>query len=239
MNGQQILDMVTSILGGESPDQTYLLQIVNISRINIEAMRAWKVLSTKDTSMTVGGSNKYTIAFTLPSNFKRFLGESTSSQGLIRLFDGNTNIQYLYEVPFENILEYKDVFGYFAVDYANQQFYITGVVPGNFTIVLNYIKKTAPITLATTWTNFDSDYHPILAFDTAARWRLGTDYDDVNARNADDNGKMATAIFETMASWDTEMAISTINNIEYPNPNDNYSGRGMKGYGPRGVRASN
>lgn len=234
MNGQELVDLITSIMDGESPDSSYLLQLINLSKLQYENDRSWKVLIAKDSSLTVTGANTYTVAFDCPANFKRYLGESTLTQGMMRLFDGANNIQYIYEIPFENILEYKDQFGYFAVDYANKQFYITGIVPGNFTIVQAYIKKTDPITLETSWSNFDSDYHPILAFDAAARWRLGTDYDDMNQRNADDNEKLALGIFSAMKSWDSEMAISALNNIEYPSNSSDY--RGTTGYGPRGAR---
>ena len=236
MTGQQLIDLVTSILGGEAPDDTYILALLNLSKTQYENKRAWKVLVSRDITKTVNGSNTYTTPFALPDNFKRYLGESSLTQGRLILFDGSNNVQYLTEIPYELILDYKDIFGYFAVDYANQQFYITGIVPGTFTIYQYYIKKTAQIAVGTSWTNFDSDFHPILAFDTAARWRLGTDYDDVNARNADDNMRMANNLYEAMASWDAEMAISAINNLDYPNVNGaDY--RGISGIGPRGIRA--
>lgn len=235
MTGQEEIDLITSILGGESPDPVYLLQLVNLSKLKWENLRAWKVLIKKDTSKTVTGASLYTTAIDCPTDFKRYLGETRLTQGMLRLFDGNNNVQYLYEVPYEDILEYKDQFGFFAVDYGNNKFYIMGKVPGSFTIIQNYIRKTATITLSSSWENFDSDFHPILAFDSAARWRLGTDYDDMNQRNADDNGKMASNIFEAMAADDTEKSISAINNIEYPTNNAN--NRGMTGFGPRGARA--
>ena len=243
MTGQDEVNLVTQILGDEAPDSNYILQLINVSKVMIEmginpakndgGHRPWKVLSSLDTSQTVNGSNTYLNPFPLPANFVRYLGESSLTQGMLRLFDGNTNIQYLYEVPIENILEYKDAFGYFAVDYANQVFYITGVVPGTFTIYQNFIATTSPITLTTSWSKFNSNFHSILAFDAAARWRLGTDYDDMNQRNADMNIKTVGAIFSTMEAWDTEMAISAVNNLDYPNVN---SDRGPTGYGPRGTR---
>lgn len=238
--------MMTDILGGESPSQTYLLQLINLSRVMIETgvnptkpdtgSRPWKVLQTVDKSLTVNGSNTYTTPFNCPANFRRYLGETTLTQGKLVLFDGVNNIQPLVEIPYEQILDFKDIFGYFAVDYANKQFYITGIVPGTFTIYQYYVKKTDPITLNTSWSNFDADFHPILAFDACARWRLGTDYDDMNQRNADDNEKLAGGLFNAMVSWDTEFAIASINNIDYPNLNGN--SRGSNGYGPRGVRTN-
>ncbi len=217
MNGLQLIQLLSKILGGENISQTFALTLFNIAKNNIEDKRPWKVLSVKKSTQTVGGGNTYTVPFPLPDDFKRYLGESTLAQGSIVLFDGNNNIQVLTEVPIENILFYKDTFGRFAVDYANKVFYICGVIPGTFNIYHFYIRRTPKITLTDKWENFPEEYHEILAFDAAARWRLGTDYDDVNARNADDNMKVVTGIFDSMSSWDAELAISAINSIDYRN----------------------
>lgn len=235
MTGQELYDLVKQILGGEGPNQAYILQLINLSKMIYEGSRPWKVLSANDHALTVGGSNNYTVPFPLPPTFNRYLGESTLAQGSIVLFDGVNNIQYLTEVPIENILDYKDEFGRFAVDYKNNQFFICGVVPGSFTIYQYFIEDNAPITLTTPWLRFPARFHPILAFDAAARWRLGTDYDDVNARNADDNEKMANNIFSTMETWDTELALSAINSIDYRN--DQYGNFWNNNIGPRGTRA--
>lgn len=187
-----------------------------------------------------GGTSGATAVITTVSNygFQRYLGESSLSEGSIVLFDGNNNVQYLTEVPIEEILNYKDQFGRFAVDYGNNLFYITGVVPGTFTIYQFYIQTTPDVTLTDAWQKIPARFHPILAYDACARWRLGTDYDDVNARNADDNIKMANNIFNAMASWDTELAISAVNSMDYRN--DQFGGFLGQNYpGPRGTRANN
>lgn len=248
MNGQLLYNLCVQILNGEKPSVTYFLQLFNLSKMMIESginpasgmdagSRPWKVLSTKNTGQTVTGSNTYLNDFDLPDDFQRYLGESSLSQGSIVLFDGNNNIQYLNEIPIEEILNYKNEFGRFAVDYGNKKFYITGVVPGTFTIYQFYIQTTPDITLAAAWQKIPARFHSILAYDACARWRLGTDYDDVNARNADDNIKMANNIFNAMASWDTELAISAVNSMDYKN--DKYGGNfGTNFPGPRGVRAN-
>lgn len=244
MTGQDLIDLITQILGEEEPNPVFLLQLINTAKDKIEmginpsspadaGSRPWKVLSTKDTTQTVTGANTYTTQHDLPDDFLRYLGESTLFQGSIVLFDGVNNIQYLKEVPIENILFYKNTFGFFAVDYGANKFYITGIVPGTFTIYQYYIRTTLPITLLTSWESFPSRFAPILAFDATARWRLGTDYDDVAARNADDNIKMVSGLFKTMESWDTELAISSVNGIDYT---DRYGGP-YNYPGPRGTRA--
>ncbi len=217
MTGQQELDLLKQILGGEGINQAYALQLINLAKMKYEQARPWKALVAVDNSQTVNGGNTYLTPLNLPSNFIRYLGESSLAQGSIVLFDGNDNVQFLTEVPFEQRIFYRTEFGRMTVDYANEKLYIMGIVPGSFTVYQYYIQFTPDITLNTSWEKIPARFHAILAFDAAARWRLGTDYDDVNARNADDNAKMAASIFDAMSSWDTELAISAINSIDYRN----------------------
>lgn len=231
MNGQNLLDMLTQILDGEGPNQAYMLQLMNLARIKFEAMRPWKVLSSVDSSQTVTGANLYTTPFTLPSDFYRYLGESSLAEGSIVLFNISSYQKVtLTEVPIEQILNYRTEFGKFAVDYKNRIFYILGVVPGTYSVYQYYICRTPAITVATEWSFFDQNYAPILAFDAAARWRLGTDYDDIASLNASDNGKMVNDILESMSGWDTELALAAVNSIDYTNNRPGYLNNGRGPY---------
>ncbi len=228
MTGTQLLALLNQILGGESINQVYALQLINLARINIEARRPWQVLKAVDKSQTVNGSNNYTVPFNIPANFVRYLGESSLSQGSIILFDGNTDVEIITEIPFESTLMYKQEYGRFSADYGAMKFYLMGLIPKLYTIYQYYIADYGDVTLSTTWLRFPARFAPILAFDAAARYRLGTDYDDVNARNANDNAKMVDTIYDSMSSWDTELAISTVNSLDYrndqyPNFNNNFS----------------
>lgn len=243
-NGQDILNLLQSILAGEGISQVYALQLINLARIRIEGLRPWKVLVTTDKTQTVSPATRYTTAIPMPSitggspaDFVRFLGESTLSQGSVVLFDGNTDVQYITEIPIENILFYKDQYSFVAADYGANNLYFTGLIPKNYTVYQFYIGDYGNITVSTGWLRFPKRFWAALAFDAANHWRLGTDYDDVNARNATDNGKMASDILEAMRSWDTELAISATNSIDYSNGNNNNS-NGYNGYGPRGIRSN-
>lgn len=210
MNGQQLLTLISSILGDITIDQVYGLQLINIARNYIEMRRPWQVLKKKDTTQTVTGSNTYTTPFTVPTNLRRFLKE-----GSIKLFDGNNNIQTLKEVPFEDALAFKDAFGNFYVDFGQSLFYITGIVPGTFSVYVYYIANLGDITATTSWQGFPSEYHPILAFEVAAMYRLGTDYDVINARNADDNAMRSDMIYKSMTKWDAELSLGSVENLDY------------------------
>lgn len=232
-NGQDILNLLKSILAGQGISDTYALQLINLARIRIEAKRPWKVLSTVDSSQTVSPSTTYTTPITIPSNFVRYLGESTLSEGSVILFDGNTDVEYITEIPIENILMYKDQYSFCAANYGTNELFFTGLIPKTYTVYQYYIADFGDVTKLTGWLKFPKRFWAVLAFDAAAHWRLGTNYDDIDAQNADDNAKMTTEILSAMSSWDTELAISSVNSIQYRNQGNNFNG-----FGPRGVRAN-
>jgi len=231
-----MVNFVTSILGGEAPDPLYILALINMSRLRYEKRRPWQVLKKVDSSQIVQGGNTYTTSFNLPTDFVRYVGESSLSEGSVVLFTEPDNKVTLTECPMELLLYEKNNWGKFAVDYGSRTFNICGLSPNQFNIYQYYIADFGDITLSTTWLRFNA-YNPnfalLLCFDAAARWRLGTDYDDVAAFNAEDNGKMANEIFASMSTWDTELSLSTVNSL-------NYRGgyQDPRSQGPRGVRAT-
>lgn len=235
-NGQDLLDMLKNILGGEGISNAFALQLINLARIRIEAQRPWKVLSTVDSTQIVSPATTYTTPITVPANFVRYLGESSLAEGSVVLFDGNTDVEYITEIPIENILSYKDQYSFCAVDYGSNLLYFTGLIPKQYNVYQYYIADYGDITLATGWNKFPKRFWAILAFDAAAHWRLGTDYDDVASRNANDNYLMAQQIMTAMSKWDAELAISSVNALQYRNRN-NGNGQGQNGVGPRGVYA--
>lgn len=233
MNGQEIITMANNLLNGENLDEDFALQMLNVVRGYVEMRRPWQVLKKKDTSQTVNGSNTYTNPITMPSDFRRWLGGRT--EGTIQLFDGSNYPQTCTEFPYEDILYHKNNAFEFACDYGAKQLYITGIIPGNFTVYQWYIYNPGDIALDTVWLRFPSEFHPLLAYELAAMWRLGTDYDDVNARNADDNARRADMIYKSMEKWDAALAGSQIKHIDYP---QNKQGRNLDEgrWGPRGTK---
>lgn len=56
----------------------------------------------------------------------------------------------------------------------------------------------------------------ILAYDVAAMYRLGVSYDDINARNADDNNKQAQLMYGAMETWDDNLQRSATTRMDLP-----------------------
>lgn len=233
-----MIDFVTSLLGGETPSPQLILSLLNVEKDVVQDERPWQVLKKVDNSVVVTPSNTFTIPLPLPVDFSKFLLEGT-----MQLFDGNNDVQYISEVPIESQLNYKNEYGRFCANVGSGTFFLMGLIPKVYTVYLWFIQTTPDITPLTTWEKFPSRYHKLLCFGAAARYRLGTDYDDINARNADDNGKARDALLKSAERWDSDLAISAINAVDYKN--DNYPGvAGSQGnsrnrWGPRGVPALN
>lgn len=210
MNGQQLYDnYLTKILRDTQIDVDYAVVLFNLARNYIENKRPWRKLVSKDLTQIRSSSDTWLTAKTIPADFRRYLKD-----GKMNLFDGANDKQTLFEVPFERMLDFKDYADKFWADYKNNQFYIGGTTNKNYTIYQFYIAASPDISLTTSWANFPTEYHPVLAYEAAARWRLGSDYDDLAARNADDNAKTSDRIMESMFEWDNEIQVGSVENLD-------------------------
>lgn len=229
-NGQILLTNLTGTLNGRVLDQTYGLLLINRSRNRVQEIRNWKCMIAVDTSQTAASGNNYSVALNLPTGFMNFVDpERNGGYGRIMLFDG-VNFVPLDEIAFELKAAFQNVFGKFAVDYANSKFYILGMTPRNYTVYIFFKQDLGDITLNTFWSQFPARYHHILYMRSAARWRLGTSIDDLNAENAADNDSEVKEMLNDMISWDTNLQLGATENIDY--------GRGRYGrnHGPNGYR---
>lgn len=234
MTGQQLYDdILTPTLADEQIDQNYALALFNVARLDFEQRRPWQVLKAKDTSLTALSGQNPTVPYAMPTPATPSLTTPYLTryllEGSIRLVNtGNSNqIIGLREIPFENQLDYTSG-NFFYSDYAKREFYILGNLPSAFTIAQFFIADFGDITLTTSWVGFPSRFHPMIAFQAAARNRLGADYDDIAARNADQNFQTAEAMYKAMVSWDSNIAQQVATNRPF---GANYGGGG--GYYPR------
>lgn len=237
MTGQDLYNLLINILNGESIDQTYALQLFNLARMDFEGRRPFAVLKAKDTSQIALAGVNLSTAYAMPSPANPSLTTPYLTkfllQGALRLTATNNinNKMSMLEIPFENQLDLQ-MGDYFYADYAARQFYILANLPANFTIYQFFIADYGDITLATSWIGFLPRFHPALAFQAAARYRLGTDYDDIAARNGDDNSKMSEMIFASMVRWDDDIVRQQAQNRPFGATN------GGSGNLPNGVPGS-
>ncbi|CAM5999298.1 unnamed protein product [Sphagnum balticum] len=177
-------------------------------------------------SVTLSPSNTYTTPIPLPT-VNSLTGETVGFmrwmlEGSVLLFNGNNDLQDITEVPLEATLNYYNDYGRYAVDYSGGNMFFMGLIPTTYTLYRYFIADYGDITLTTTWKHVPYRFANMLAFYTAARWRLGTSWDDIAARNADDNYKAAQELYQAMDDWDTELQIASYNSVDYKN--DNYPG---------------
>lgn len=215
--GTQMYTQLTQILGGEQIDQTYAFALFNIARYDFESRRLWKVLvanSANANPMVAAAGKNPTTAYPLPSPATPSITTPYFMQpllegGMILQNASNSNqTMALKEIAQEYHIGNINS-NAFWVDYVSRQFYILGNLSFAANINLFYIADFGDISLTTGWIGFRPRDSNALVFQAAARYRLGTDYDDIAARNADDNYKTSEDMYKSMVRWDANLQLNS------------------------------
>ena len=129
----------------------------------------------------------------------------------MKVFDGNNQVEYYRQVPWEKRLHYKDTNNTFVYDEANNRIYFNGVHTLGGTVYLEYIKDTPEIDLTAVTdlkTNgsfpFPSRYHDILAFYAVGISKGAIDYDEINKQMLPANQATLVSLKSAMVRWDSE-----------------------------------
>jgi hypothetical protein len=214
MTGEQLRDNhLTQLLDGEELGDEIVLSIFNLGKNVIELSRVWRFLIAEDSSQTVSPGNTLTTMKSLPSNF-----------GVeVNMIVGSSSVGYTeYQpVPFEkrrlsvskgNIE--GNVSGLYYIDHGNSQFAIIGDVPQALTIYLNYSILTPELTALSDAFNarWPDRFLPIIAYQGAAMYRGGVDWDDQNARMSPENRAAANMLLQAMIAWNNRLTLKTISN---------------------------
>lgn len=217
MNGAQFYTAVQSLVNGFSIDQTTFYLLLNTARTRREMQRAWMRLRKYDYSQTLVGPTNPSLTLppatriNIPSDFM-FM----SRDGEITLYDNNNQYETYTEIPLNLVIPYLQVNNVYYADHGAGYFYFLGVIQKTYTAFVQYQADLGDITVSTTWLNIPSRFHMILAYDVAAMYRLGMDYDDINARNADQNNRDAELLYGSMAVWDDNLQRSATTRMELP-----------------------
>ena len=240
---------LTAVLGGEQIDSTYALVLFNLARYDYESRRLWKVLvansAIANPMVALAGKNPTTAyplpSPTTPSVSTPYFMEPLLEGGIILQNSANTNqTMALKEIAQEYHIGNINS-NAFWVDYVARVFYILGNLPYAANINLFYKADFGEITLTTGWQAFRPRDAYALVFQAAARYRMGTDYDDIAARNGDDNFRAAEQVYQSMTKWDANLALNSYQHrnfsstfgggsgSSYPAPNNG------QGYGEWGL----
>lgn len=220
LSWESIQTMVSTMLNGQSVDQTLLTQYIADSRVDIEQDREWNVLRKYDTSLTWTPGDTFQTAKAIPADFGRWVEENP-----IQVWDGDTTnptILPVTVIPYnEQLWSYSTQFTA-AVDYTTMNLYFMGKADKTWTVILTYIKDNGDIVplsqnndVATSWLGFPARFHKYLPYDVTARFRLGVSYDDLAARNADQNFKDAQMVKAAMRKWDANITRTLLKNRDY------------------------
>jgi len=194
MTGQALLNKVTEILDGEVIDNDTFLTLANSAKAKREAERPWNFLVKEDSTNTATSATLYTTTFSLPSRF----------QYATTLFVGDSLVEY-GEIPFSERRLWKDVSSRFYVDMSGGTFSVTGTVSTSSILYLQYLEYTADYTIDDDFTGWQERFQPLLAFDVAAMYRGGVDFDDVNSGMSNVNLAMALELYNAMKHWDNQL----------------------------------
>lgn len=216
MNGQAIYTAVQALVSGFSIDNVTFYLMLNNARIRRELQRPWMVLRKYQYSQSIQAQNFSTIfppaaQATIPNDFQFF-----TRDGEITLYDNNNQWETFLEVPLNLAIPYMQESNKFFMDYNANIIYFCGQIVKQYNIFLQYQANLGDITSTTQWLNFPSWSHMILAYDVACMYRLGIDYDDINARNADRNNVDAELLMGALTSWDDNRQRSATTRMSMP-----------------------
>lgn len=216
MNGAALYTAVQSLVSGFSIDTTTFYLMLNNARIRRELQRPWMVLRKYQFSQSVAQQNFSTIfppaaVLTIPTDFQFF-----TRDGEITLYDNNNQYETYTEIALNIAIPYMQVNNVFFMDYNAGNIYLCGSIQKAYTAFIQYQANLGDITASTQWQNFPSWAHMILAYDVACMYRLGIDYDDINARNADRNNIDAELMLNALITWDDNRQRSATTRMDLP-----------------------
>lgn len=210
MNGAALYTALTTMYSNFGIDQVLFYQLVNVARTRREMMRPFKRLTKLSKTQLVTAASQWNTPYTLPTDF-----EYLTEDGLITLFDGQDTYQELEEVPFNLIPQFKDYSNKFAIDHGNSIYYILGIVDKSYNAYVYYQADYGDITASTMWVNIPTRYHMLLVYDVLAMYEMGVDYDDIQARNANELNRQAEMLFNAMCKWDDNLQRSATTRMDY------------------------
>ena len=198
MTGSEIKTFTESVLDGQTIDDTFFYQLLNVAKNKLEEQRVWQYLKKLDSSNTASSGNNYTTGYTLPTDF---------SQDYKLLVGMDT--EYI-PVDFEEQHLYRNIAHRYYVDIGGDKLYLLGNTVAN-TIYLYYKKTTDDITSGTSPV-FPSRFHGLLGFYVASYYQMGIDSDDLFARMGPINRSAAVELQRGMESWDTSLKFRSQDN---------------------------
>ncbi len=208
MNGSELLTITTHFLGGNAPDETLFYQLLNMAKNQREMSRDWMKLRAIDTSISFTGSDTYLTGKTLPARFLRtyaFYDQYGNFAGPSIITSSGSKLP-LRPIKMAERYDYKDMEGYYYIDYANDTISRTGATAG--TLHLPYIKGTEDIDETSEWNLLPDAFAQaavLLAHDVAIETKGVIDWDRVNASQIPYSQRKMQQLETNLATWDSRL----------------------------------
>ena len=204
MTAKQIIDFFKQLVDDESISDELGLNLINSVKTIVEEERNWRMLLTRDTSLSFLTSESYTDAKALPSGF--------SVEHKIKLVDSSNDEDEYHPVDYVDILQYKDVSGRYAIDYANDNLYICGMVGNNKTIHLSYFGVSDELLATTESPSWPTRFHKLIAYKMAETWLEGIDADTLTRIQWNAHKKVGDLLYKGMIRWNTRLSLQSMDN---------------------------
>lgn len=197
-----LLQFFYSLIDDEpDTEQAYMLMDAAYTKRNDSRM--WRMLLKLDTSINHSPGNTWLTEKSLPEDFAE----------AVKLFGGEASNLY-EEVPFEDILSWKDSPSKFAVDIANLKARFTGAPSQALTMYLWY-KRVPPSLMGLSDADKESAsvivwpkrFRKILPFDMASAYFGGIEADEITRQQVPYLNKEHQMLVNAMISWDTKLAL--------------------------------
>lgn len=197
-----ILDFFETLIT-DTLDATAKLVLLNQADAIIRATRPWEILKAEDSTKSRSSGDTYLTSKVLPSDFHR----------PYKLYIGDSVQPPLKRIRFEDRRRFQNSPGFYAIDFKNNLYYITG---GSLSGVIynQYIYKPPVITTSVTPV-FPSDYWPIYAYCMAKIFMGGIDNDDRSLASVPEWISDKRELWDAMVSWDAELKENDLYQQQY------------------------
>ncbi len=202
MTGAEIITFFRQLVDDESISDELGLNLLNSIKTIVEEERNWKMLLTRDTSLSFSTSENYTDAKSLPSGF--------SVEHNVKLVDSSNNEDEYHPVDYVDLLQYKDVSGRYAIDYANNNLYVCGTVGKDKTIYLFYFAVTDELIATAESPSWPARFHKLMAYRMAEMWLEGIDADTLTRIQWPSHKKTGDLLYKGMVRWDTRLWLKSM-----------------------------
>ncbi len=206
MTYAELKTMAEDLLDGLTISDTLFGQLLNMEKDKLEGSRPWMVLRAVDGSKTFTSADGYDSTKALPERFLR--PYPVTRKGGIKtaliLKRDSADIIYPRQIPFAQREEYENDSGLWYLDMLNEEFGVIDDLAGTYTAYLSFLRKSEDIDSDTEWA-FPSEYHPILAFNVAIRYKGEVDFDEIHARMVAFHGVNVNELKRAMTMWDAQL----------------------------------